>query len=60
MKRITVKKRGKYSYIAFKDGSPFEWATGYSKINAINKLKELYPCLNKEEGFKYCKRIYLL
>ena len=59
MKRITVKKRGEYSYIAFKDSNPFEWATGTSKELAIDKLKDRYPCLKIEESYKYCKRIEL-
>ena len=59
MKRITVKKRGEYSYIAFKDGNPFEWATGPSKELAINKLKDKYPCLKIEGSYKYCRKIEL-
>ena len=55
MRRITVRKRGKYNYIAFKDSNPFEWATGYSINNAVSNLKDLYPCLKKEQYHTYIK-----
>ena len=53
--RITVYKRDKYSYIAFKDNCPFEWATGYSKQNAVDELIEKYSELKKVERFIYIK-----
>lgn len=58
-KRITVCKRKEYSYIAFRDSNPFEWATGYSKENAVNNLKSKYSDLEKERDFKYIKKIDL-
>lgn len=57
MIRITVIKRKDYSYIAFKDGNPFEWATGFSKDNAVDNLIKLFPELIKEKVFYYKKII---
>lgn len=59
MSRITVRKRKEYSYIAFKDGNPFEWATGFSKENAVDNLIKLFPVLIKEKIFYYKKRMDL-
>lgn len=56
MKRITVYRRLNKSYIAFKDSNPFEWQTGISAAEAIEKLKKQFPELKKETEYTIKKQ----
>lgn len=51
--RITVYKRNNNRYIAFKDSNPFEWATGFSKENAVHNLINKYRELESEKTYNF-------